>query len=149
MCHLYRNGRATQKPAPKIAEKLTGLGDPDDGTVAIHEAVPRERAYHGPYVEGAPDIVAGYNVGYRVSWDSAVGKTSPTVFSNNVKPWSGDHCIHPALVPGVLFSSIPLEDSGAHITDLAPTTLDLLGVPTPGYMDGKSLLCEGETFSST
>ena len=80
---------------------------------------------------------------------SAVGKTSPTVFSNNVKPWSGDHCIHPALVPGVLFSSIPLEDSDAHITDLAPTTLDLLGVPTPGYMDGKSLLCDGETFSST
>ena len=133
----------------EIAEKLTGLVDPDDGTVAIHEAVPRERAYHGPYVEGAPDIVAGYNVGYRVSWDSAVGKTSPTVFSNNVKPWSGDHCIHPTLVPGVLFSSIPLEDSDAHITDLAPTTLDLLGVPTPGYMDGKSLLCDGETFSST
>lgn len=133
----------------EIAEKLTGLVDPDHGTVAIHEAVPRERAYQGPYVEGAPDIVAGYNVGYRVSWDSAVGKTSPTVFSNNVKPWSGDHCIHPALVPGVLFSSIPLDDRNAHITDLAPTTLDLLGVPVPEYMDGKSLLCEGENFSST
>ena len=136
-------GKEKEQLVAEIVEQLTGLIDPDQDAVAIHEAVARERAYQGPYVEGAPDIIVGYNVGYRVSWESAVGKTGGSVFSDNVKPWSGDHCIHPELVPGVLFSSIPLDDRDAHIVDLAPTTMELLGVTPPEYMDGKSLLCEG------
>jgi len=137
-------GQQKDQLVAEIARRLTRLVDPEQGTVAIHEAVARERAYHGPYVEGAPDIIAGYNVGYRVSWESAVGKTSDSVFSDNVKPWSGDHCIHPELVPGVLFSSVRLEGRGANIVDLAPTIMELLGVAPPEYMDGKSLLCEDD-----
>jgi hypothetical protein len=92
-------------------------------------------------VDAAPDLILGYHVGYRVSWDAAVGKCGPQVFSDNMHAWSGDHCIHPDLVPGVLFSNLRLDGSQPHITDLGPTTLELLGVKTPAYMDGKSLLC--------
>jgi predicted AlkP superfamily phosphohydrolase/phosphomutase len=108
--------------------------------VAIAEAIPRAQAYSGPYVDAAPDIIVGYNVGYRVAWGSAVGKTAAEVFADNTKAWSGDHCIHPKRVPGVLFSNRKLADIEPNIIDIAPTTLELLGVKKPSYMEGKSLI---------
>jgi predicted AlkP superfamily phosphohydrolase/phosphomutase len=123
----------------EIRGKLSGMTDPADGQVAVHEAVAGRDVYRGPYVENAPDIVVGYNAGYRVAWDAAIGKCGAEVFSDNVKAWSGDHCVHPGLVPGVLFSNRDLNGN-PHITDIAATVLELLGVERPAYMDGKSLL---------
>ncbi|MFQ5805523.1 MAG: alkaline phosphatase family protein [Phycisphaerae bacterium] len=125
----------------ELAEKLTGLADEEKGEVAIKEAVTRTAVYTGPYTENAPDIIVGYNAGWRVSWDAAIGKCGPKVFSDNLKAWSGDHMVHPALVPGILFSNLKLNPEDANIIDLAPTTLELFGVEKPKYMDGKSLLC--------
>ena len=134
-------GTDKQQLVKEMAGLLTGITDPESGDVAIHEAMPREQVYRGPYTEAAPDIIVGYCPGYRVSWDAAVGKTSGAVFSDNKKAWSGDHCIHPDLVPGVLFTSTQLaEGRPAKIVDIAPTTLELLGIETPAYMDGQSLL---------
>ncbi len=131
-----------QAPAlvAEICGKLTGLCDPENGAVAIKEALPRETAYKGPYTSNAPDILVGYAEGYRVSWDAAVGKAEAEVFCDNLKAWSGDHCVHPSVAPGVLFSSIPLNpEREPNIIDMGPTILDLFGVATPKYMDGKSL----------
>jgi len=134
-------GDAKQQLVEEIAARLTGIRDPQSDRIAVHQAMPRETVYRGPYTKAAPDLLVGYNHGYRVSWDAAVGKTGPEVFSDNRKAWSGDHCIHPDLVPGVLFASIPLAaDKPARIVDMAPTTLELLGVDKPDYMDGRSLL---------
>ncbi|MDY7109965.1 MAG: alkaline phosphatase family protein [Planctomycetota bacterium] len=127
-----------------LCEELTGLEDPETGQEAIHEAMPRKAVYNGPYVDAAPDIIVGYNVGYRVSWDSVIGTCGPTVFLDNTKAWSGDHCIHPALAPGIFACNRPLNTEKAEIIDIAPTVLELLGVDKPGYMDGKSLLCVDE-----
>ncbi len=124
----------------EIVGKLTGLVDPKHGEVAIHEAVARETVYQGPYVDAAPDIIVGYNSGYRVSWDAAVGKCSSAVFSDNTKAWSGDHCVHRALVPGILLSNVALAAGDADITDMAPTIIELMGGDAPAYMDGRSLL---------
>jgi predicted AlkP superfamily phosphohydrolase/phosphomutase len=124
----------------EIVEKLTGLSDPDTNQTAVRQAVARETVYRGPYVDAAPDILVGYNPGYRVSWESAVGKVSAQVLADNKKAWSGDHCIHPEVVPGILFSSLPLESTEANIMDIAPTALEWLGVDKPHYMDGNSLL---------
>jgi predicted AlkP superfamily phosphohydrolase/phosphomutase len=133
-------GEPKRRLVQELCEQLTGLRDEARGEEAIHEAVASEAVYRGPYVAEAPDLIIGYNVGYRVSWESAVGKCGPKVISDNTKAWSGDHCIHPRLVPGILFSNLKLTDRPANIVDLAPTTLDLLGVDTPAYMEGSSLL---------
>ena len=61
------------------------------------------------------------------------------VFHTNVKPWSGDHCIDPSLVPGVLFCSRPIESDNPRLMDIGPTVLDLFGVAIPDYMDGVPL----------
>lgn len=138
---IVRAGEEKQSLVAEINRKLTGLRDSQRDTIAVHEAVAREKVYQGPYTEAAPDIIVGYTHGYRVSWDAAVGKTSAQVFSDNIKAWSGDHCIHPDLVPGVLFANIAFQkDRPARIIDIAPTTLELLGVDKPAYMDGRSLL---------
>ncbi len=70
-----------------------------------HVYPPRE-LYRGPYLDAAPDLIVGYGDGYRVSWESAVGKVTGSILEDNPKAWSGDHCVDPVLVPGVLFSNL-------------------------------------------
>ncbi len=139
---IVPEGQPVNELIAELQQKLTGLTDPESGDIAIHEAVPSKKVYRGPYGNAGPDLVIGYNVGYRVSWDAAVGKTGEHVFSDNLKAWSGDHCIHPDLVPGVLFSNRKINADNPNIIDMAPTTLALLGVSKPAYMDGQSLLCD-------
>src|SRR5215831_10480252 len=129
----------------EIAAKLSGLRDEERDRVGIRKAWPSESLYTGPYLDAAPDIIVGYADGYRASWDAAVGKVSPQVFDDNRKAWSGDHCVDPHLVPGVVFCNrkIFAEDPG--IEDMAPTALDLFGIKPPPYMEGKSLFRKRRT----
>ena len=92
----------------------------------------------------------GYHRGYRASWETAVGRSDGDVITDNPKPWSGDHCVDPTLVPGVLFTNKKLLAENPSIVDLAPTILKLFGVPVPTYMDGRSLSFElnGKSKSS-
>ena len=93
----------------------------------------------GPYVYEAPDLLIGYEAGYRHSWDAAVGCTSENVISDNTKSWSGDHCMDPKIVPGVFFCNRKINTETPNILDLAPSVLDLFGVTAPRYMQGRSL----------
>ena len=59
------------------------------------------------------------------------------VFEDNDKAWSGDHCVDPLLVPGVLFSNMQIDESDPGIEDMAATALWLFGIPRPAWMEGK------------
>lgn len=122
----------------EISSGLLALRD-DDGQAPVSHVYSPADLYHGPYVKSAPDLIVGYADGYRVSWESAVGKVTETILEDNPKAWSGDHCVDPLLVPGVLFSNLPLSADNPGIEDVAPTLLDLFGVPRPGWMDGFAL----------
>ena len=139
---IVETGAERDALVAELAQKLTGLKDDEAGQVAVHEAVAREQVYRGPYVEAAPDLVVGCHVGYRVSWDAAVGRTGRRVFIDNARAWSGDHCVHPNLVPGVLVTNQKCIGGPARIVDVAATILELLGVRRPDYMDGRSLVRE-------
>jgi predicted AlkP superfamily phosphohydrolase/phosphomutase len=108
--------------------------------VAINEAVATDSIYNGPYLDAGPDILIGFNHGYRTSWEAALGRTSTRVFEPNDRAWSGDHCIDPALVPGVLFCNRKVEKQDPGIEDLAPTALSLFGMKPPAYMEGTPVL---------
>lgn len=127
--------------ADELAEKLAQLVDPTTGDTAVRKAYPAHSLYRGPYADQAPDVIVGYRAGWRVSWDGARGVAGGPVFEDNTKAWSGDHCIDPELVPGVIIANRPLgvEGSARRIVDIAPTVLDLFGIPAPRYMDGVSL----------
>jgi hypothetical protein len=124
----------------ELAAKLSGLYDEQRSRLAVQKAWPSESLYTGPYLDAAPDVIVGYADGYRASWDSAVGKVTASVFADNEKAWSGDHCVDPHLVPGVLFSNRKIETADPGIEDMAPTALDLFGIAPPPYMEGKPLL---------
>jgi predicted AlkP superfamily phosphohydrolase/phosphomutase len=127
----------------EIAGKLAGLRDEALDRVAIREAWPSESLYRGPYLDAAPDLIVGYADGYRASWDAAVGKVTASVFSDNLKAWSGDHCVDPRLVPGVLFSNRAILAQDPGIEDMARTALDLFGIAPPPHMEGKALFQRG------
>jgi predicted AlkP superfamily phosphohydrolase/phosphomutase len=121
----------------EIKQKLNGLVDPASGTVGITGVFLTSNVYRGPYSENAPDILVGYGAGYRASWDSVMGKVTEKIFEDNTKAWSGDHCIDPRLVPGVLFSSHKFVEEKPAIVDVAPTILKLFGLALPSHFDGK------------
>lgn len=138
---IVEKGEQADQLLAEICEKLTGLVDPRHNQVAIRKAYSAVHSYRGPYAAEAPDIVVGYNEGYRVSWEAAVGDITDQVFHDNTKAWSGDHCIDPAIVPGVMFSNRRIEGNprSPRLLDLGPTVLNLFGVNVPKHMDGKPL----------
>jgi predicted AlkP superfamily phosphohydrolase/phosphomutase len=123
----------------EIMGKLRNLADTEKAAVGVNEAFDTTALYSGPYLENAPDLIIGYNAGYRTSWDCATGMVSGAVFEDNLKPWSGDHCIDPRLVPGVFFCNRSVTTAEPSLIDIAPTALRLFGIDPPPYMDGRPL----------
>jgi predicted AlkP superfamily phosphohydrolase/phosphomutase len=121
----------------EIAERLTGLVDPASGESAVKRVYVASTFYRGPYRENGPDLIVGYQRGYRVSWETAIGRTTEAILHSNTKAWSGDHCVDPSLVPGILFCNHPVDHEHPRLIDVGPTVLNLFGVAVPDYMDGK------------
>lgn len=132
-------GAEAEQLREEIAAKLKGLMDTERGTPAIKEVYNSLKIYRGPYKGEAPDLMVGYHKGYRASWDTAVGRVTGKIIHTNNKAWSGDHCIDPSLVPGVIFCNRRIAAENPRIMDIAPTVLEMFGVDVPGYMDGKAL----------
>ena len=123
----------------ELIAKLAGMRDDDEDQVAINQAWDTDRLYRGPYKGNAPDLLVGYNHGYRISWNCASGVVAGPVFEDNVKAWSGDHIVDPRIVPGIVLSSHPIAAEDPHIVDLAPTALGLFGVQPAAHMDGRPI----------
>jgi len=136
---IVPEGEASEQLKQELISRLSGLKDPQTDQTAILEAVDTAKAYRGPYTESAPDLIIGYNAGFRHAWESTVGRATDEVFYDNAKKWSGDHCMLPEMVPGVLFSNRKVAEEDPAIGDLAPTLLDAFGIAPPAYMDGKIL----------
>jgi predicted AlkP superfamily phosphohydrolase/phosphomutase len=138
------NGIVPKQEAARLKQaiiaRLKQLRDPVRAGAPISEVYDREDAYKGPYVEDAPDLVVGFAPGYRVAWETVTGGFGEQVISDNTRPWSGDHNMNPPEVPGMLFCNHPVAVENPHITDIAPTVLDLFGVPVPPHMDGKPIM---------
>ena len=103
---IVARGEETQQVKHMILEDLSGLEDGATGEVAINEVFDNQQVNpSGPYRDNGPDLIVGYNRGYRASWEGAVGKVTDAIIYDNTRSWSGDHCVDPRLVPGVLFST--------------------------------------------
>ena len=107
---IVEPGDEADRLREEIAGRLEALVDPTTGESAVKRVYIAAQFYRGPYKDNAPDLIVGYRRGYRVSWEAAIGKTTDAVFHPNTKAWSGDHCVDPSLVPGILFCNRPIAD---------------------------------------
>jgi predicted AlkP superfamily phosphohydrolase/phosphomutase len=137
---IVEEGKELEDLKRELITKLTGLVDHEAQEVSIQEVVDTARLLTGPYIYDAPDLLLGYNAGYRNSWDCAAGRVSKSVFEDNTKSWSGDHCVDPKIVPGVLVANRKINTSLPDIKDLAPTVLNLFEVEIPSFMKGRPLI---------
>ena len=77
----------------------------------------------------APDLIVGYAKGTRGSDESALGGVPPEVHRRTTaSAWSGDHCMDPEAVPGILLTSRPLRKPAANLRELAPAILAEFGI---------------------
>ena len=122
----------------KIQSDLLNLFDPEIGSKAVSNVwiVPETEHRLNPH---APDLIVGWNLGYRTSWDSILGSFSREVISDNRDKWSGDHCIDPSLVPAVLYSNKRVTKENPSIRDIPATILKGFGIVPDDKMQGKPL----------
>lgn len=126
----------------ELIAKLKELYDEKEGRKAVIDVFASTDFFDGPYRFDAPDLIVGYDGGYRNSWDCATGAVSESVFSDNTKSWSGDHCVDPRIVPGVFFCNRPIKTETPNLMDMAPSVLRLFGQDVPHYMQGKTVFAE-------
>jgi predicted AlkP superfamily phosphohydrolase/phosphomutase len=114
--------------AREIAAKLLAAVDPKTGERAVTRVLRREEYRDRGHLEIGPDLIVGYAKGVRGSDESALGKLTPEVMTDNHEEWSGDHCMDPDAVPGILFTSRPLKKPAARLEELAAAVLAEFGV---------------------
>ena len=138
-----RDGIVGREKADVLKEDITrgllALTDGPGGTSVVSRIFNPEKDFSGPYRNEGPDLIVGLQEGYRISWNCARGKRGDTVTLDNTRSWSGDHCIDPELVPGVLFSNLRCAAEKPNIIDIAPSILRLFGIDPPGYMTGTDI----------
>ena len=129
-----------------LRDGLLNLRDPDYGdpdTPVILGVYEGDKIYHGPKVtmDLRPDIVVGFNDGYRTSWQTALGGMPKEVFQDNNRKWSGDHCsFDPHITHGVAFASQEIKKDVPEIIDIAPSALNHLGITPDDEMDGEIVI---------
>ncbi len=121
-----------------LCRDLMALRDPQTGEKAISRVriVPPEEHRRHPH---APDLIIGWNNGYRNSWKSILGSFESDVIKDNTDKWSGDHCIDPVFVPALLMSSRRISKKSPSLCDIGPTILDRFGIQPGSEMSGSPL----------
>lgn len=130
-------GRKYEELLDEISRKLLAERDPETGEQIITTVYKTSEWYHGDYVQDAPDLIIGYNRGYRCDNESALGNLSTEVLTPNLGHWSGDHLMDHKLVPGVLLANRPILVKDPDLLDMAPTILKLYGIDPPSQMRGR------------
>lgn len=125
-----------EKLLDEITEKLLALRDPKNGKHVVDRAYRAEEIYSGANIAYAPDLVVGYNRGYRASWETTIGSFPEAWITDNMDPWSGDHCMAAELVPGIILSNKKIDAENPKLYDLAPTILAQFGIEKTDGMVG-------------
>jgi predicted AlkP superfamily phosphohydrolase/phosphomutase len=113
----------------ELKRELLAVVDPATGLPAITKVYVSAETYSdGGSLDIGPDIQVGYAEGTRGADESAIGELMPEAMYDNVKRWSGDHCMDHEAVPGILLTSRPLKKPATALKNLAAAILAEYGV---------------------
>ncbi len=130
---IVEPGQASEDLKKEIADKLSEWIDEKYNQKVISAVYFREDIFKGDEIDNTPDLYIGFNIGYRASWQTALGAVPEATIEDNLRKWSGTHLVDPKLIPGVLFSNRYIASNNPSIYDICPTVLKLIGY------DGESL----------
>jgi predicted AlkP superfamily phosphohydrolase/phosphomutase len=136
-------GAAANALMAEIRGKLLSVKDAKTNLPVITRVDLASQAYQGPFAHSGPDMLVGYNRGYRAGWKTILGGFPPDELEDNTNPWSGDHCMDYTLVPGVLLSNRKIAANAPALTDIAPTILQEFGIAKGQGMIGESVFQSG------
>ncbi len=140
---IVAEGSEYRRLVQELADKLGQLVDPQTGERCVRRVAVAHQFFGGPYRFDAPDLLIGWEGGYRHSWECATGQVTEAVFTDNTRSWSGDHCVDPSIVPGVLFCNRAIRTDSPRLVDIPASVMRLFGQPIPGYMQGEMIFAEG------
>ena len=134
---IVEPGEAYREVRQRVIESLRDLRHPETGKPLVDRVIPGEEVAHGPYAGRGPDLHVVFD-GYRAI-AFPLFATDSRIVTRQIRGDSGCHRLHGLLIAwgaGVRPGPAPAD---AHIMDLAPTILHLMGLPVPDDMDGKVL----------
>jgi predicted AlkP superfamily phosphohydrolase/phosphomutase len=136
---IVEPGGAYEALCDRLLSDLTALRDPESGQPIVARASRREDLFEGPYVDDIPDILLELHPSYT-GGSALHGSLVTALPLDELSAYSGSHSPDGLFVfngPGVRRGHW-LE--GAHIQDLAPTLMHIMGLPVASWMDGRVLL---------
>jgi len=126
--------------AARLRRELEAISDSETGEHPVAKVFERAEVYSGEMAGTMPDLLVGYQPGYRCASSSVVGETGKAIIDINPWAWGGDHSMARHLVPGTLLASRSVTAAEPNIIDLPVTILDFFGVDRPEHMEGRTLL---------
>jgi predicted AlkP superfamily phosphohydrolase/phosphomutase len=132
-------GSEAESLSDRIISEMAKLTDPKDGQAVVKKVYKRHEIYDGGQEKNAPDLVMGFNDGFRGSWQTALGGSPAGILEDNLKKWSGDHIVDPSIVPGIFLANFKIKNDAPSLMDIAPTVLSFFGLDS-NNMKGQSLI---------
>ncbi|HUT24493.1 MAG TPA: alkaline phosphatase family protein, partial [Sumerlaeia bacterium] len=136
-------GRDYDDLLDRLEADLRAMRDPRNGGRPVSQVVRARRDFRGAHVDIGPDIIVGYSRGYRVSWESPLGKFPREIFLDNDDAWSADHCVDSQVVPGVLVANSKITLESPALCDVTVAVLALYGIDPLPEMIGRNCLAAG------
>jgi predicted AlkP superfamily phosphohydrolase/phosphomutase len=138
---VERNGRIGpaldyERACERVIEALQTLKTPD-GRPMLDQAIRQSVLSPGSHLDEGPDLHVVLD-GYRYI-SCPLFATDGNVISQQIRGDSGSHRMHGVLIACGPHIAKGAAVSKAHIVDLAPTVLHVLGCPIPDDMDGRVL----------
>jgi len=132
-CGILKKGADSEATITQIIDSARKVRDPTTGESVVSQVFETVALYN-ECCSDAPDVLMVENERYTFSGRYNYGGE---LFSDvNSRP--GDHSME-----GILFMSgsniVPKQIQNASVWDITPTILYLLGIPPPGYLDGRVL----------
>jgi predicted AlkP superfamily phosphohydrolase/phosphomutase len=123
----------------ELIGELYELREEESGEKIVDKVYVQEEIYWGEYVSSAPDLfIVMRNFSYLAY--PLLTSDNKIVTDYKVESRSGTHRMNGMFVGRGPFFASGIKIDDAKILDIAPTILEILDLPIPDYMDGKSLV---------
>ena len=125
--------------AERVAARLMEFRDPATGQPVVGQVYFPEQEFKGRNLQYAPDLLVGFNRGFRASWQTGLGAVPKVTVEDNTQAWIGDHCMKASEVPGVLFCNRKIKADKPRLEDVTATILHEFGVAKTASMVGEAV----------